>query len=297
MAEPANRPRKRNWLLNLLVLVILIVALFAVDAWYAASKSQVTLLTGAPGELLYAAGFDGFEDEWQQSGGQEEKVIEDGVMRISVGGSATIYSAAAPSFADFDATVTATAVDGSEQNEGFGIVFRLQEPANTCSMPLAILCELADSGALPILHLVFPSVSSTPTSYAIFLISNDGYYSLWRTDESGQATRATVWHYSDGLINEGLNVSNRVRVVGEGDNFRFFINGEPVTLCLPLEGEQPTGSASECQGEESLVWQAPNLAATGKLGVVVNTNRYPGTVVEFDDFVVFSPGTANRDGA
>ncbi|MCA9887087.1 MAG: hypothetical protein KC546_01895 [Anaerolineae bacterium] len=297
MVDQTNRSRSRNWLLKIILLAILIVALFAVDRWYAANRSQVTILTGAPGELLYAAGFDGFEDEWQQSGGQEEKVIEDGVMRISVDSSATIYSAAAPSFGNFDATVTATAVGGSEQNEGFGIVFRLQEPATSCNMPLAILCELADSGTLPLLRFIFPAASSTPTSYGIFLISNDGYYSLWNTDDTGQAVRATVWHYSDGLVNEGLNVANRIRVVGEGDTFQFFINGEQVILCLPRDGEQPTGSASDCQGEESTIWRVPGLASTGKLGVVVNTNRYPGTVVEFDDFVVFSPRALFGNGA
>ncbi|QPC84877.1 hypothetical protein G4Y79_11050 [Phototrophicus methaneseepsis] len=293
--QPDIRARRRNRLwLNIALLIGLIVVLFLLDAFYTSLNQQTTVLAGEPGNLLYAAGFDGFEDEWQQSTGRDAKEIIDGAMQISVESSATIYSAVDPTFADFDVSVDATPIDGSEANEGYGIVFRLQEPATTCNMPLRILCDISTVGIFSTLNLLFPPTSSTPTSYAVFLISNDGYYSLWHTDESGQAVKATIWHYSDGLINEGLDATNRVRVVGIGNDFRFFINGEQVTLCVPNPGEQPTGSATDCQGEETQVWHATDIAPTGKLGVVVNTDRYPGSVIAFDAFVVYSPGLSDN---
>ena len=107
----------------------------------------------------------------------------------------------------------------------------------------------------------------------------------------------TVWHNSEGLVNTGLNVDNRIRVVGRGDQFQFFINGRAVELCIPNAGERPTGNATDCQGQRVSVWQDSSYA-TGKLGVVVHTDQYIGTVAEFDAFTVTMPrGGAETPGA
>jgi hypothetical protein len=276
-------------------LLVLVIVLGAVNLLYQPAANWHTILGGDPGELLYAAGFDGFEDEWQQSAGRDSHLIQDGKLRISVETSSIIYSAARPVFADFDATVTLTAVGGAEDNEGAGIIFRLQEQADDCDMPMKILCDLAKlSGVFDVpLRMVFRPADHSPQGY-VFLISTDGYYSLWKRDAGEQGlTKVTVWHDSDGLINTGLNATNQIRVVGRGDKFQFYINGQQVELCVPLPGEQPTGNAANCLGETVAVWQ-DSAFASGRLGVVVNTDQKPGTVIDFDNFIVTVPASGSE---
>ena len=275
----------RSWLSGrgLLVLLVLLVA---VNGLYGIVAAQQSIVSGAPGDLLYAAGFDGFLDEWQQSAGREHQIVE-GVMRVSVEDSNTIYAAANPLYTDFDASVTFRTVAGSEENEGVGLIFRLQEQG--CDMPLPLLCDLNQINALSIpLRLLFRP-QEAQQGYYIFLVSNDGYYALGKYDQQLKGLDlVTVWHNSDGLVNTGLNVDNRVRVVGRGDQFQFFINGRAVELCVPNSGERPTGNAASCQGQRVSVWQDSSYPM-GKLGVVVHTDQNVGTVAEFDAFTVTMP--------
>lgn len=280
---------------RLLLTGVLLLVFLGVNALYPLAAAWRGIRSGHPGELLYAAGFDGFEDEWQQSAGRDSHLIRDGKLRISVATSSVIYSAARPVFADFDVTVSLVVVGGAEDNEGAGLIFRLQEQLNDCDMPLKTFCDLAGLSnvfAVP-LRVLFRPADDQPQGYYVFLISTDGYYSLWKRDPGGAGlTKVTVWHNSHGLINTGLNVNNRMRVVGRGDKFQFYINGQPLELCVPLPGEQPTGNADNCLGEKVSVWQ--NSAFTsGKLGVVVNTDQRPGTVVDFDNFIVTMPASGS----
>lgn len=288
-----NRPQRRRrsfWQRLLLLVVFPLLLLVALVVVYEALAARQLTLSGEPGELLYAAGFDGFDDEWQQAAGLNAMQIQDGHLRVNVESpQTTIYSAAEPVFMDFDVSVSATAVGGSEANEGFGLIFRLEENADGCTMPLRLLCDLSEIDLFGVpLRLLFASGEELASRFQVFLISTDGYYALWGTDENGAAQRLTVWHAAPDLINMGLNATNRLRVVGEGNRFWFYINGQQVELCVPLPGEQPTGNAANCLGEVTSVWQG-EVASAGKLGVVVNVDRLPGTVVEFDQFVVFQP--------
>ncbi len=270
-------------------LLLLLVLLVVINGLYANVAAHPPVASGQPGALLYAAGFDGFLDEWTQDPGRDSQQIVDGVMRVSVTTSNTIYSAAKPLYGDFDASVTLRSVGGSEQNEGEGLIFRLQE--RSCDMPLPLMCDLNHVDVLNIpLRMVFRP-QEHQNGYYMFLISSDGYYALGKYDEkAGGLALVTVWHDSDGLINTGLNVDNRVRVVGRGDQFQFFINGRAVELCVPNSGEQPTGNAKDCRGQHVSVWQ-DSAYPIGKLGVVVHTEQYPGSVVEFDNFTVTMPST------
>jgi len=272
-------------------LLVLLVLLLAVNGLYSVVAARQTIVSGAPGDLLYAAGFDGFLDEWQQSAGREHQIV-DGVMRVAVEDSNTIYAAASPLYADFDTSVTFRTVAGSEENEGVGLIFRLQEQG--CDMPLPLLCDLNQINALSIpLRLLFRP-QQAQQGYYIFLVSNDGYYALGKYDQERKGLDiVTVWHNSDGLVNTGLNADNRVRVVGRGDQFQFFINGRAVELCVPNAGERPTGNASSCQGQRVSVWQDSSYP-TGKLGVVVHTDQNIGTGAEFDAFTVTMPRTGTE---
>src|SRR5687767_5051096 len=106
-------------------LLVLLVLLVAVNALYSVVAARQTVASGQPGDLLYAAGFDGFLDEWQQSGGRNSHQIVDGVMRVSVEEpSKLIYAASEPLYSDFDASVMFRTTAGSEENDGAGLIFR-----------------------------------------------------------------------------------------------------------------------------------------------------------------------------
>lgn len=274
-------------------LLTLLLLLLVINGLYSVVAARQSIISGQPGDLLYAAGFDGFLDEWQQSGGRNSHQIVDGVMRVSVEEAGKIiYAASKPLYGDFDASVTFRTTAGSEENDGAGLIFRLQEQG--CDMPLPLLCDLSqnDLFSVPLRLLFRPEASQT--GYYIFIVSNDGYYALGKYDEvAGGMSLVTVWHNSEGLINTGLNADNRVRVVGRGNQFQFFINGRAVELCIPNPGERPTGNSADCQGQRVSVWQ-DSAYPTGKLGVVVRTDRSAGTVAEFDAFTVIMPRTGTE---
>ncbi len=288
MTHSSNRTPKRPLWQRLLFVLALLLIFLGVNWLYTPVSAWRGVLSGQPGDVVYAAGFDGFAEEWQQSAGRDSHLIVDGVLQISKQSpeAKVIYSAAAPTFADFDMSVTVNFVGGSETNEGAGIIFRLQEPP-ACDKPLKIFCDLSAIGALDVsLSLLFPSQSNS-VGYYVFLVSNDGFYSLWHETPAGFSP-VTVWHNSHGLIQTGMNVKNRVRVVGRGNQFQFYINGQQVELCVPLAGEQPTGSADACMGEKAPVWEDDSFAS-GRLGVAVHTYQFPGTIADFDNVIVTMP--------
>jgi hypothetical protein len=284
--------------MRFIFLIILIVLLIGVNLLYQPVATWNAVQTGEAGELVYAAGFDGFEDEWQQYDGRLFSQIENGVLRMGLEVNDTIYSASSPVYADFDARVTIKATDGVLENDGYGIIFRLSDSGddeNNCLRRFVIVCNLESIAFLRgIIRLISPRPQIQQSGY-LFLISNDGYYSLWKL-ESGTYEQVTIWHYSNGILNEGLNAENNIRVVGRGNEFQFYLNGQAALLCVPLEGQQPTGNSDDCFGEETLVWE-DNSFSTGKLGLVVSGENNPDTIVEFDNFTVFMPEKVEGDQA
>jgi hypothetical protein len=283
--------RRLSFWLRLTLLILLFAGLIGLDRLYHTLLNQQPVLEGTPGEVLYAAGFDGFTGEWEQFPGRLSAQINEGVMRIEVGEVLSVpYSDAKPAFTDFDVRVTTTAVAGSEFNDGYGLIFRLTQNANTCHMPHIMLCDLANIDLLRVpLTLLFAEDTPRTTGFYMFLISNDGYYKLWRSDTNGNAEDVTPWMPSQ-QINLGLNAANTIRVIGRADAFQFFINGERVPFCIPDAGNQPTlGINGECLGGEVRdTWQDATYGE-GRIGLVVRTDQTTGTVVEFDNLVVTSP--------
>lgn len=287
-----NRWRRAALLLALLLLLI------AVNMLYVPATTWRGVLTAPAGDVLYAAGFDGFVDEWQQYSGRESALIADGVLRMSVDSSSVIYSAAVPYFADLDVSVTARAVDG-EDNNAFGLIFRLQEPDTRCTMPLQILCDLSDSSPLlgTPLKLLFRQPQQV-TGYMMFLISSDGYYSVWRGSQDGQG-KLSDWIYRDDLIQIGQNVENQMRVVAIGSEYRFFINGTQVELCIP---DQPGAVSTYYNALQQCLegTMQPALVdasfPSGQVALVLDAvNSAPGFTIEFDNLVILSPFTVPQE--
>lgn len=221
------------------------------------------VMEGAPGDLLYAAAFDGFTEEWQQYRGQDEAQIGEG--RLVIGTSQAVsgpFSVAQPWFADFDLRVVAQPLEGPLDN-GYGVIFRLQ--TNDPSTP-------------------------RDDAYYLFLISSDGYYQVRRVI-AGDVRELSTWIPSPHIL-QGLDVVNHLRVVAAGDQFRFFINGEAVALCIP---DDPTARSTyiersgECLGGQMRTTLIDDSIGQGQVGLIVLSLGTPGVRVAFDNLLIFQP--------
>jgi hypothetical protein len=216
------------------------------------------VMPAEPGALLYVATFDAFNDDWGQYAGRISSQVADGALRLSVGEPvAGPYSVASPHFGDFDVRAEATAVEGPENN-GFGIVFREQDPNN----------------------------------FYTFLISSDGYYRVVRS-LSGEEKELSTWIETP-HVNSGIGAENSLRVVGSGDQFEFYANDQLLSLCIP---DDPNARSTWNFVNQTCVdgsMQDTLIDAsfpTGRLGVVATTiqGSEMGVVVDFDNVLVFGP--------
>ena len=272
------------------------VALIAANLAYAALAPKNAALDGRPGDLLYAAAFTEFADEWELYEGQQSARITDEQIELVVSAPQTAtWSTARHQFGDFDVRVTAVASDGPIDN-AFGLVFHLQDAdENSCEMPAIILCGIEE--AFPLVGAALRQLLdiNQSTDYFAFMISSDGYYSFWK-NENGVMRPVSAWIPSP-KINQGLNETNKIRILASHSSYQFFINNERVELCIPDDpaaastyagGECIDGSMRDSFRDESL--------SQGKLGVIAQSTATGGggVVVRFDNLIVFSPA-AQRD--
>jgi hypothetical protein len=248
------------YLRRLIPLLILCAALAILVMLDRAASSWTPVISGAPGALLYAASFDGgategFNDEWDQYTGRLAASIEDSalIFRIDEPRGAP-FSAPSAFYMDFDARTAGRAVAGDNSNNGFGIIFRLRDPDN----------------------------------HYRFLISSDGYYRVVRTLNGDQKDLST-WIPSD-AIQQGIGVTNRLRVIGRGSQFQFFINDQRVQLCIP---DDPSGistySGGQCFGTMRDSLEDGALDA-GAVGLTAESLDLPGEVrIAFDYLLIYSP--------
>jgi hypothetical protein len=88
---------------------------------------------------------------------------------------------------------------------------------------------------------------------------------------------------------KGLNVDNWLRVVAQGDQFRFFVNGQQVELCIP---ESETGLSTyveACINGTMEPVLTDSAITVGQLGVVAQSFDEDGVLVEFDNVLVYGP--------
>ncbi len=252
--------------------LIVLIAVFAVLLVLSRSRAswQHYVVSGDAGSLLYAATFDGsptdgFNGEWDQYDGRLSTQIDGGQLRVSIGEAGKgAYSVAAPYFGDFDLRVAAQAVEGPIDN-GYGVVFRLQNKDNT---------------------------SVEDDSYYLFLISSDGWYQVSRVVD-GLPQVLSDWIESS-AIRQDLNVVNDLRVIARGAQFSFYVNGENVPLCLST-GDTPIGQAiynagtGECSGGEVAYALTDDSIPDGQIGVTAQATGDAGVVVAFDNLLVYAP--------
>jgi hypothetical protein len=241
-------------ILRLLIILIVILAALLFAAQVAESWRYVMPATS--GQLLYVATFDGFTDEWRLYDGRLSTEIVDESLRITVNQvQSGPYSETQQHFGDFDLRVDATSVEGP-LNNAYGVIFRLRDRE----------------------------------SYYLFLVSSDGYYRVTRR-VNGDDHILSNWIRTP-LIQQGIGVTNHLRVVARGNRFAFFINDQRVQLCIP---DDPAGESTylnlreECVRGSMQDTLVDSSIATGQIGLIAQTLDEPGVIVDFDNLIVYGP--------
>ena len=294
------RIRNRPTLYRLFALFLfLAVALVAANLLYSALSARDEVLAGAAGDLLYAATFSGFADEWELYEGQQSALISDEQLELIVSAQQTAtWSAARPHFADFDVSIRAVAHEGPLDN-AFGLVFRVRDvEEGACVMPAVILCGIDD--LLPLAGAAIRQVLdlSQSTNYFAFLISSDGYYSLWQT-ESGVTQILSAWIPST-AINQDLSMANNIRVTASESRYQFYVNGMQLMLCVPNDPNAvSTYAGGECIDGSLQDTYRDDSHPTGRLGLIAQSTSSGGggVVVRFDNMIVLSPAERSDEDA
>lgn len=186
------------------------------------------------GELIYLSSFDGFNDEWdiQNATDSETSVVIEAdeagnqrlIMTMTLDADQGIFTLLDRKIRNFDLRVTTTQLESDLFHDNvFGVIFGYRDDE----------------------------------TYYQFQISGDGYYRLLKIepDEDGTtvSTEISTWRLttntddaalvndayptlirpgSFNLINQPLDAMNEIRIIVRDQQFSFFINGEPMPLCL-----------------------------------------------------------------
>ncbi len=288
-----------SWKMAVVFNIVLAIALLGSNWLYAALARPNPAIEGRAGELLYAAAFDGFLDEWELYDGQQSAKIVNGEMALLVSATQTAtWTAARHHFGDFDVSAQATAIQGPIDN-AFGLIFRAQGSDNDgCDLPAIILCGIED--LLPLAGAAMRQLLESPKNngYFAFLISSDGYYSLWKT--VADSTKLLSAWIPSSEINQGLGLANSLRIIGQGSRFHFFINDTQVMLCIPDDPmAASTYAGGECIDGEMREELQDQSFAIGKLGFIAQSTAMGGggVLAHFDDMIVFSPIASKTEDA
>lgn len=237
----------------LAIIVGLGLAAFGLTRLEAAIRAAPPVMRGAAGDVLYASMFDAPTDELDTFDGRLSAVIDGGILKIDVGDvQSAPFVPVRWHFADFDLRVIAAAVGGPTLN-GYGVVFRMRDERN----------------------------------YYRFVITSDGYYQLSRAVDGDEREVST--YVPSEAIQTDFGAGNTIRVVGQGDTFRFWINETPVALCLADDpGGASTYSGGECFGTMAEAFTDAGHA-TGRIGLIGVSGMEPDVSVVFENLVVVQP--------
>ena len=185
----------------------------------------------AASDVLMADDFGAPRNAWlSEVTEQAEKGYEDGEFRLTVYQpeySTWSYPDPPRDFADFALEVDARRASGPPDNE-FGVLVRYQPETD---------------------------------EFYLFAISSNGFYSVQKY-QANEWQKLVEWTESAAIL-QGEEV-NRLRVTGQGDKMRFFVNGEPLT-----------------QVEDASF-------RSGSVGLLASTNKKGGVAVAFDNLRVRS---------
>lgn len=247
------------------VLLILVPALTAIALALIPRLLPANYVIGGDADaVLFVDTFDAapaFNAYWDQyDDGQLSAAIGDGGLRLRIDrAGAAAFSRTRAHFGDFDLRVRLSAVDGPIDN-GYGVIFRFQDNGNT---------QIADD------------------RYYAFQISSDGYYRLVSRTQ-GEEREISTW-ISSAIVRPGLNATNEIRVVAQGDSFRFYVNGETAALCIP---DNPEGRSvyfmDTCRDGQMIETWTDAAIPSGQVGALAlaTSTGGAGVSVVVEDIVV-----------
>jgi hypothetical protein len=230
------RRRPLLWISVAGVLAALLCACLAVLAIWVASRSTTTPVptetSFVPGALLYEDDFEDPGSGWDvYNDGDTQAIYSGGEYRLAIyTDNYVVWTTPEPALdlSDFVIEVEARQVEGPLDNN-LGLLVRYQEDDD---------------------------------SFYWFQISSDGYFSV-DLHEGGDWVSLVGWEASS-AIEQGLDATNRLRLVCRGNEFRFYVNDSPLT---------------------SLV---DHTYTTGNIGLAAGTFDEPGVVVLFDNLQVYA---------
>lgn len=254
IGRPVARPQPRLWPRLRLILLALILLLGIANLAIIGLRSLDRPGKPEPGALLYATTFDGNNDDWSMAEGQNSAQIVDGRLVLTVSELKDgVFSTLDYQYSDFDVRVNATRLTFDDEYNEVGLLFRVQSPDN----------------------------------YYIFKIrDSDGAYRIERCKgcQLGQADVISEWHSSPAILS-GVNVVNQLRVVAKGNHFSFFVNDQPLSLCLRGSDKYSTWSGDECLSNNKQISTelVDDTFGYGEIGV----GAVSGVSVAFDEVLIF----------
>jgi len=259
--RPTTR-RKRPILRIIFIFLGAVIVLLGVVILIARLGKSALDYPGKPasGELLYASNFDSYNDEWEQFPGQDNATVADGMLKISVNSTSGVFSRLDHAFSNFDLHVNAIRLAAQDTDNELGVLFRVQDISN----------------------------------YYIFRIRGDGAYrvELCKNCDGTTIDVLSEWQFSPAILT-GLNQVNQLRIVAKDDHFIFFVNDQPLKLCLKGSDRRSTWTGldtGQClsnnkQTSDELI---DSTFAWGQIGLGVNTTT-PGVEVGFNDVLLYGP--------
>ena len=246
-----------TWLL--IALFVISSVMLAITVVLAAIKavSPSTVPASSSGALLYASRFDSYPQEWLPNEGADYSKITDNSLHIFLNTVQNgIYSTLVYDFGDFDARMNVTRLAAADDYSEAGMLFRFHDKFN----------------------------------YLMFKIRGDGYYRIERRKD-GQLDVLSEWHASTAVL-PGLNAVNQLRVVGQGNTFKFFVNGEPLVLCPNgPQKQKSTWNGDKCMSnnQQTSASLKDDSFSAGKIGAGAAAESGAGIEVAFSDVLVYQP--------
>lgn len=161
----------------------------------AACSGEEVQVASEESDLIYQDDFStGQVGQWITEGDElGSTAVSDGSLIIDINApNAMQYTTLEePTFADFTLDVSGTLLEGS-QDSTYGVLFRMQ----------------------------------SPSQFYRFEVKGDGRYMIERLDGDGGWTRfVDDWLVSE-AIQVGPNATNRLRIIADGPEMAFYVNGE-----------------------------------------------------------------------
>lgn len=198
----------------------------------AAMLFLLLLSAACGGNEPYTETFDDPGDWRVGSDSDVEGEVEDGVYDFLVkADDLTIWTTAGENFGDGVYEVEATQVEGP-LNNGYGMLFRVDDEND---------------------------------NFYLFKVSGDGFVWIGRYRDGGEEEAEPLvgeWWFESEAVEQGLNVTNTLRVFAEDQNMIFYVN------------DQEVGRVSD------------GAFSSGDIGLMVETLGQGGVRVQFDNFTV-----------